>query len=258
MISVVVMSHKYDFTVLREWALGVLDTYSATSSESIIKRWRQWSNVGRIFILANQCKKETLIECIERDWLKHIYDSGSNDLTAFEQALDLAEHSHDLRVFHGKVYYTFLKAINIFNIDAERNIAPLDIKGVATYMDPFMLKLSHERKLRISQGFWSLSLLRLQLSQAPQLDDDPPCPDHTYCESGWQTWWREVLNEMESRGRCPNNPGEIIEEVQRRIVDPIWSSDFSDVVDCDELIRVQVVQMAQDFFDCLADRFMIP
>lgn len=72
LIAVVGISHKYEFTLLKDWALDVLERHSALNPTSFISKISNWDRVGRMLILAKQCKRDKLVERLEDDWLTRI------------------------------------------------------------------------------------------------------------------------------------------------------------------------------------------
>lgn len=260
LVSVVGISHKYELSTLRDWALDIIDDFSTTYPEKLILRCRKWDRVGRILTLAKMSKREDLAQRIQDDWLRRITANESN---AFMNALRTAEACEELRMFHGRVYYTYLKATNIMST---KNTGAIGIGDVGAYKDEAMAKLTDQRRSRLCQGYWSLMLLRPRLMQAPTLEDVPACSVHSSeCTSAWQTWWRIILTEAQRSGRNLDDPVEIMGEVQKRLPNSLvkslgHTSLYGSYVlppPCDAVIRAQAQQMVDSFFDSLPDRFIV-
>ncbi|KAF9443227.1 hypothetical protein P691DRAFT_738125 [Macrolepiota fuliginosa MF-IS2] len=265
LISVLAMSHKYDFPVFRSWSLDALQSLSVSSPTDFVRKCDggKWDNVGRVLKLAQQCNRSTLVGCIQQGWLSHISDSSRESVTAFVQALGVAELSNDLRDFHGQAYYAYLKATSIFDVRSVGTIAALDMNSVpSSYVHQDLRSLSESRKMRLYMGFWSLSQFRIRLAQAPIFPDRPSCPNHArFCIPGWQDRWNTVIREAEQKGRCLNDPGKLLEEVHGSINGggAVRSpGNRSQVVSCHGFIVEQFNSMKQNFDSRIADHFLIP
>ncbi|KAF5360933.1 hypothetical protein D9756_005076 [Leucocoprinus leucothites] len=265
LIAVVGISHKYEFTLLKDWALDVLEGHSAINPTGCISKIFNWDRVGRLLILAKRCKRKKLAVRLEADWLGRISEKQGAALRA---ALDTAERCAELRIFHGKAYYTHLLVIDIFDsrtakrdpIDLDDERPCVDDIDEGSYTDETVSQLSEQQKLCIYRGFWSLSLLRSRLAQAPTLTDIPSCSAHVrMCIPIWQAWWRKVIDDAEQAGNPMNSPGEIMRMMQRRAAEPMHAY-IGKLIECpcDALIRAQARKMAVKFFSTLADRFLIP
>ncbi|KAF9448703.1 hypothetical protein P691DRAFT_759666 [Macrolepiota fuliginosa MF-IS2] len=208
--------------------------------------------------LAKKCGRQALADSIEQHWLKELFiSSKKGQFSLLEDSLGVAETSEDLRHFHAQLYYTHLKATGAFDAGASNNIA-LDIANAGATMDQSLLAFNNSRRMRICNGFWSLSRLRLRLSIAPKLGDNALCSNHAHdCIPRWELWWRDVLDEAADLGQGLSDPGALIRRVQRNIAEPILGRSGA-VIPCDGLIRSQVKQMVRDYDSSLADRFIIP
>ncbi|KAF9440441.1 hypothetical protein P691DRAFT_780080 [Macrolepiota fuliginosa MF-IS2] len=263
LISVLAMSHKYDFPDLRTWCLDVLESHLVVSPASFIGKCGGWDNVGRVLELAQQCDRSTLMRSIEQEWLQRISGSSkAEQISAFLGALDVAEFSGGLRDFHGRAYYTYLKATGIFDAHPLCTTITIDIGGApSSYMNQDLDFLDAKRQLRIYKGFWSLSQLRLRLTQAPKLPDCPSCSNHTKtCIPAWQSRWNSILSEAEQQGRCLDDPGKLLGEVwnslsRRPITIPHnnWST-----IGCHRFIVEHLETMMRKFNGGIAEHFIVP
>ncbi|KAF5360937.1 hypothetical protein D9756_005072 [Leucocoprinus leucothites] len=158
MISIVSLSQKYDFADLREWALDILEKHSIADAAKFISKFTAWESIKRLFILATQCRCCKLLHCLENDWLQNI---ATGKVHALCYALDVAETYSELRSFHGKAYYAQLKGSNFFVLRSS-NAGAIAAEEVGPLVDvgEVIPILNGERKLRLQQGFWSLSMLR--------------------------------------------------------------------------------------------------
>lgn len=253
------MSHKYDFAVFRDWALDVLDALSSAppQTQNFFGTIGSWVEVGKVLDLASQCGKTTLAQRMEVDWLSRIRSKQQSPFP-FKHALDIAEESSALREFHGKVYYTYLQAAGIFDLQARDGFGGSGIVDTPLDIDESLSELSSQRRECIYRGFWSLSQLRLKLSQPPKVDDDLPCSgDHAYkCMPGWHAWWKEVLEKAARDGRQLNDPGKLIEEMKTKLSSPIRHG--NSIIPCNARIVERVRLMEESFVSSLADRFLGP
>ncbi|KAF9443236.1 hypothetical protein P691DRAFT_679956 [Macrolepiota fuliginosa MF-IS2] len=222
LISLVAISHKYEFEVFYNWALHLLEDYSASFPGTLIPKYRRWVNVGRILNLAQQCGSQVLVRHIKREWLAHILNSSTKEesLGAFVEGLKIAESSDGLRRFHRKVYYVYLRATGIFEACLPNNTSALDIgSNPKSYADLSLSQLSDAQKLHMYQGFWSLLQFRIKLSYVPSVAPSHFCPNHTgECIPSWKVWWKGVLDKAERAGNCLSDPGKLLEEVQSDLV----------------------------------------
>ncbi|KXN81487.1 hypothetical protein AN958_04533 [Leucoagaricus sp. SymC.cos] len=208
LIRVIALSHKYEFTAYETWAFNVLENLSSPHPS---------------WLIAAQCRENALVLRMEQDWLQRISNSESDG--AVEYALMVAETSGELRQFHGKVYYTFLRAKGVFSAEAQETVGSTNLVDAASAKEDSLTVLTSSRKRRLQNGFWSLAQLRLRLAHPPMLDNDPPCSgDHSRdCVPGWQAWWKKVLDDSARSGKYLNDPGDLIAEMERQIAKgSIW------------------------------------
>lgn len=261
MILVTSMAQKYDFPSLRDWAFDAFETL-ARCGNKLFTLCASWARVEKLFSLARICERKDLAMRIEQGWLNRITRSATGNI-CFISALDAAERGN-LRQFHGKAYYFYLKAIGKFNTPPTDGGASTSITNIASFVEKEpVCKLSDERKLRLFQGFWSLMQLRYRLNNAPTLDPNPQCRVHaSACQVGWESWWKAFLKEIEADGRRLNDPNDLFQELQQRIMlKPIRPPNNNipvSEVPCHALIKTQVCAMKKQFEDTLADHFMIP
>jgi hypothetical protein len=256
LVAVLDICHKYDLVALRDWALDVLGNYSLAYSDTFVLKCGSWARVGRILTFAAICKRDGLAQRIEAIWLQSI---TNKEFIALEQALTTAEGCHELRKFHGRVYYTYFKASKITDRKSQNGEA-MGINDVAKYADEAMTKLNDKRRSRLCQGLWSMLSLRPRLLQAPILEDNPECTVHPRrCMVIWHGWWDAMFTEWKE---SLDDPVEFMGKVQQRLSNPLtYRNRFDDTVGpppCDVLIRTQARQMVDAFFDSLADRFAVP
>ncbi|KXN81486.1 hypothetical protein AN958_04532 [Leucoagaricus sp. SymC.cos] len=261
MVRLVAISHKYDCITLRDWALDVLDAYSVDNPGKLVYPCKEWGSCGRILDLAYQCARKDLAERIEKDWLGRIEDRSHNEsLIAFDQALTAAERSNYLRQFHGRAYYSYLKSTGIFNTRAQDSFGTTSVPGVTSCMDESLAAFNDQRKLRIYQGFWSLSQLRLTLTQAPKLDDNASCSQHSRdCAEGWKNWWKAAFDDNMQAGMSWNDPGDLIKMINDKAQSRerlYYSGCYT--FPCDRFLKKQVVSMKANFDNTIPDRFGIP
>ncbi|KAF5360345.1 hypothetical protein D9756_005082 [Leucocoprinus leucothites] len=250
MISIAALSLKYDFRTLMNWALDTLELL-AKRPGSFIAKVKLWSRVGRIYTLAKQCSRDLLLRRIEEDWL---YRISVGEPHAFRNALIVAESFPEHRAFHGKAYYSHLKALKTFSSKAPETDIRF-IHEVTSVKNDHLQGLNDQQKTRIQRGFWSLSLIKIQLLRTPRLVDNPACVTHARgCVPTWREWWEDLHNEAECKEKPLEDPGEIIEAAAKKAIQPLKSIQSP----CDAFIRAQVQKMVEDFSGSLADYFMIP
>ncbi|KAJ3572759.1 hypothetical protein NP233_g2880 [Leucocoprinus birnbaumii] len=253
MISITVLGQKYDFKILMDWALDMLEGFLAKAKGNFIDKVQDWDRVGKIFVISKQSGRSTLAHRIEEDWLHHILDREPYALT---NALIMAEGSPEFRTFHAKAYYNHLKASGVFKSKpSEKDVR--FIHEIAAPETNYLQSLNDTQKLRILQGFWSLSLLKIELAKVPgpKLPDNPACATHARdCAQVWREWWEDLFDEAEYHDKPLEDPWNIIEAASKKASKPMKDPEPP----CDDMIRAGVKKMAEDFFSGLADRFMIP
>ncbi|KAF9440305.1 hypothetical protein P691DRAFT_767951 [Macrolepiota fuliginosa MF-IS2] len=170
------------------------------------------------------------------------------------------------RDFHGRAYYTYLKATGIFDAHPPGTTTTIDIGNIpSSYMNQDLDFLDAKRQLRMYKGIWSLSQLRLRLTQAPKLFDCSSCVAHTYtCMPACKSRWNSILSEAEQQGRCFDDPGRLLQEVWDSLMrDPIIApimpprNDRS-TVRCYRLIVEHVETMMRKFNGGIAEHFIVP
>ncbi|KAJ3552532.1 hypothetical protein NP233_g12861 [Leucocoprinus birnbaumii] len=239
-----------------DWALDMLEGFSekAKAKGKFIDKVQDWDCVGKILVISKRSGRKTLAQRIEEDWLHHILDREPYALT---NALILAEGSPEFRVFHGKAYYYHLKANGVFNSRPLEKDVRL-IHEITVLEANRLQSLNDVQKLRILQGFWSLSLLKIELAKVPgpKLPDNPACATHARdCVQAWREWWEDLFDAAEYHNNKPlEDPGDIIEAASKKASKPLKVPNPP----CDASIRKEVQNMAETFWSGLADRFMIP
>ncbi|EKM79528.1 hypothetical protein AGABI1DRAFT_128676 [Agaricus bisporus var. burnettii JB137-S8] len=261
LIRVVTISHKYEFAAYCEWAWKVLDTYYLAHPANFFDKCGSWPEVRRLFNLAIACEKKTFLDRMEQTWFHKISSSPLGGAIAFKEALNVAEGSDLLREFHAKSYYVYLQSSGIFEAPSQ-GTTPINLDRVGSWqgLDYSLVGLSDERKIRLLTGFWSLSRLRVRLSQPPKLMDNPSCQKHSsVCVPGWESWWKDVLNKAVGVG----DPGKLIELVSdasnqnigpSRPPNPVSSIKC---IPCNMLVRSTIGTLKKNFDDSLAKRFRI-
>lgn len=251
------VAHKYDFTAYHEWAWNALDSYYIAQPNLFFLRCSTWLAISRIFKLAVECGKTSLVDRLEKTWLDQI--SSSNTRTsAFEGALDAVESSDRFRKFHAKCYYVYLQSSGAFAGQAQDSTR-IDLNQVGSHLDESLAILNSERRIRLLTGFWSLSRLRLKLSTPPKLADNPSCKKHSNdCIKGWESWWKGATSEAVGVG----DPGKLIEhllEKAKKYIGP-WRQDSSSKVSipCYSVVKSTIEAVQRDFNTSLASRFMLP
>lgn len=254
LVRVVAISHKYEFQVFRDWALDVLELHSTGHPDEFIPRCGEWKDVDRILNLCYQAQRGALGRGIEEEWLRRIHSATGDDLrTTFEAALDTAESLPHLRKFHGKAYYQYLKAIGMFG---RQPLPKIRIDDSTEYIELSPSSFNEQRRLRLHEGFWSLTRLRLKLSEAPKIGDNPSCPRHTTeCVVTWDEWWKETLRSI---GPSPNDPGDFIREMERKLPTNGTRLTYLRNVSCQDQIVGKARLMSHMFDETLANHFMIP
>ncbi|KAF7768277.1 hypothetical protein Agabi119p4_7520 [Agaricus bisporus var. burnettii] len=259
LIRVVAISHKYEFASYCEWAWSALDAHFTAFPSNFLHKCGTWAAVGRILNLAIECEKSTFVDRIEQVWFHRISSLSPDRTTAFAEALNVAEGSDRLRNFHANLYYAYLRSSGIFEKQLQ-DTTPITLDGVGSYTDESLVKLSGERRMRLLTGYWSLSQLRLKMSQPPKLMDNPSCAIHTSdCVPRWESWWKDVLNNATRIG----DPGKLVEYISNAGKNislgqhiPFNRSPLT--ISCTVLVRIKILTLKKDFDDSLADRFMIP
>jgi hypothetical protein len=264
MAKLLAISHKYEIKYLWDWSLRVIkDHLSSIPGQLISSCGESWSEAERLLKLLDHSPDAAHIrQHIEEEWLKMIQ---SSDLTkaraAFTAALDAAERSPGLRQFHAKAYHTYVKAIG-----KARASTSVDMNNTTTFVDLTTSDLGELRTNRLCRGFWSLSQLRLKLSVAPKIDDNPSCINHAHlCVLGWVAWWKRNLQAH------INDPEELIEAMRGRVgpngitrtkklKSDMWddSTSMTSTLPCSEKILEQLTELTKGFQDTLGDHFMLP
>lgn len=264
LIRILAVSEKYVFPIHRDWALDILNNLATTDISAFIEKCGPWGNLGRMLELAQQCHRKGLVDCIEEAWLGCISAlvDGQRRLDALNAALDVAERSNCLRSFHGWAYYNYLISTGVFSArspDSTLNL--LNSWDDTSYLDQSLSTFTQERRLRILNGFWSLSRLRLKLMRPPQLPDSPSCLYHTKtCLPAWKEWWKDLVSETFRNKNCFNDPGFIIRSAREKVASPILFHVGLEeyTIPCDAAIRSQVKVISDTFDNNLASHFMIP
>ncbi|KAF5360343.1 hypothetical protein D9756_005084 [Leucocoprinus leucothites] len=262
LVRVTALSHKYNFTAIETWTFGVLSKHAKDYQIGLFAKYGEWAAVGRILNLAVKCHQDALARQIEKDWVSLITDpSGTIWEEACVTALSVAENSLELREFHGKAYYTLLRATSIFATGSQRTLGSENpVKTVSILDQPISINLSRHRWQRLYTGYWSLSCLRVKLAHPPALGDSPPCSDNHVrdCVPAWQAWWKGILDDSARNGKHLNDPGELIQVMEKRITKPIQCQVTGTDIPCNEHIRSQISSMREAFEKSLADRFLGP
>ncbi|KAF7768275.1 hypothetical protein Agabi119p4_7518 [Agaricus bisporus var. burnettii] len=257
---VVAITHKYEFDAYCEWAWNALDAHFTAFPSNFFHKCGTWGAVGRIFKLAIECEKRLFVDRMEQVWFRRISSpSPSSDRTiAFREALVVAEGSDHLREFQAKSYYAYLQSSGLFEKQVQHTV-PIELDGLASHMDESLGNLSSERRMRLLTGFWSLSQLRLRMSQPPKLMDNPSCARHTSdCVPCWESWWKDILNNATKIG----DPGKLIDHISNTgknisLGQHSPSNPTQVTNSCTALVRSKILMLKKDFDDSLANRFMV-
>jgi hypothetical protein len=249
LICVVGIAHKYDFTAFGAWAWNVLHNSYTAQPLGFFQECGTWSAFSRLFKLAAECRKATWVDQLENTWIDQISTSDTR-LTAFKEGLDFAEESNIFRDFHAKCYYAYLQSSGAFTAQAlNKSIPPIDLDQAGSYVGNPLPDVNSERQIRLLAGFWSLSQLRVRLSQPPKLAENPSCQRHaTDCIPGWNYWWKDVTSKAVQIG----DPGVLIEHILERARNGVGS------IRCQIPVKPSLAAMKEDFYTSLASRFMLP
>ncbi|KAJ3566861.1 hypothetical protein NP233_g6733 [Leucocoprinus birnbaumii] len=259
LVALAGITHKYDCTELRDWALDVLEGHSAKDPQKCVSKIAEWARLRRILVLATQCNRIKFARSLEDEWLRRIQGAENGALVS---ALDAAESCAELRSFHGRAYHAYLKSCNFFDFRKTPKISdPITFDEIGGCTDEIFMTLSDQRKSRLMQGFWSLSVLRPRLSRPPKMEDNPTCSKHTNsCAEAWESWWNSgVIANVERKGKSLSDPGTMMEEILKKAKSvPQGGHWLPRGPPCDASMRAQAEKLAERFFETLPDRFGIP
>jgi hypothetical protein len=261
LIRVVAISHKYDFTTYCEWAWNALDGYYTAQPLEFFHVCRQFDTFGRIFKLAAECGKKSLVDRLGQTWLDKI-SSSTRPVANLEDALDAVEGLDFFQKIHANCYYACLQSSGAFTAQASES-SPINLDQIGSHLGESLLGgLNSERRMRLLSGFWSLSQLRVKLSQPPRLMDNPSCTRHTSdCIPGWDSWWKDII----SNAVGISDPGQVIQHISEQTQGDIGARRRSQYgypdtiipIPCQSAVKSMILAMKRDFEASLANRFML-
>lgn len=132
--------------------------------------------------------------------------AGSGWFSVFNPGSSVAQDSEDLRQFHGKACYIFLKAMGILSTSSQETTASSNLASAVSDLDPSLPRLRTYRR-------WYAGLrstIGIKLSQPPALDNEPPCSGNHVrdCSNlSWQARRKGVLDNLTHNGKYLNANG---------------------------------------------------
>ncbi|KAJ3562923.1 hypothetical protein NP233_g9273 [Leucocoprinus birnbaumii] len=263
MISLISVTHKYDMPGYRDWAFSAINKIAQAGQ--IQPSCKSWENLQQLLDLSHKSKQFELASRIQFSWIKSI-EKSPKALRPFTSALRAAENSK-LRGFHAQIYYTYLRANGALSARALYDPASSSIDKIVSHVTEHpSVDIGDTHRLRLYQGFWSLTQLRHRLDTPPSLNGNAQCAVHaTACQPSWEAWWKDFLAEAQQGGKQRiGDPGELLLKLQqiamKKPIANITATSFGTLppVPCQAQIQTQVCAMKKTFDENLAERFMIP